>query len=326
MSRNYYIFSSGKISRHENTIEIEYEKDGKIEKKSLPIEQVEQIFFLGEVSLNSRFLDFASKNGLVLHFFNYYGYYVGSFYPRERHVSGDLLIRQVEHYLDTEKRIFLAARFVEAAIHNCARNLEKRHVDTAEKMNEYEKKAKEVNTVEELMSCEAHARKLYYSVWDEITGWPFEERSIQPPLNELNALISFGNSLVYSVVLKELYYTPLNPTISYLHEPGTKRFSLALDLAEIFKPIFVDRVIFKLINLGKLKREKHFLQELKGTFLNEEGRRIFLEEFETMLQQTVLHRKLKRQVKYQSLIRLEAYKLVKHLVDEEEYRPLKVWW
>lgn len=326
MGRNYYIFSSGKISRHENTIQIEYEKDGSLQRKTLPVEEVEQIFFMGEVSLNSKFLDFANKNGIVLHFFNYYGYYVGSFYPREKHISGVLLIKQVEHYINPQKRLFLAKKFVEGAMHNFKRNLEKRNLDVSEKISEYEGKIEECKSIEELMSCEAHARKVYYSVWNDITGWPFEGRTMNPPSNELNALISFGNSLTYATILKELYHTPLNPTVSYLHEPGTKRYSLVLDIAEVFKPIFVDRIIFRLVNLGVLKRERHFFQELNGVFLNDEGRRIFVEEFEKELQQTVLHRNLKRKVKYQSLIRLEAYKLVKHFLDDKEYKPLKVWW
>ncbi|ACM22890.1 CRISPR-associated protein, Cas1 family [Thermotoga neapolitana DSM 4359] len=326
MGKNYYVFSSGRVKRHENTILIEYQKAGMQQRKFIPVENIDQIFFLGEVDLNSKFLDFAAKNNIVLHFFNYYGYYTGSFYPREKFISGELLVRQVEHYLDSEKRLTLARKFVEGAVHNFKRNIEKRGFDITDKISEYLERTKYAKTIPELMSCEAHARKLYYSTWEEITGWPFEERSMQPPLNELNALISFGNSLTYSIVLKELYFTHLNPTISYLHEPGTKRFSLALDIAEIFKPIFVDRIIFKLINLKKIDREKHFLQEARGVFLNEEGRRLFIEEFENMLQQTILHRKLKRKIKYQSLIRLEAYKIIKHLLGEDEYRPLKVWW
>jgi len=326
MGKNYYIFSSGKIRRKENTFFLEYEKDGVTQRKFLPVENVGQIFFLGEIDLNSKFLDLAAKNNIVLHFFNYYGYYNGSFYPREKFVSGDLLIHQVEHYLDGQKRLYLAKKFVEGALHNFKRNIEKRAITIVEKISQYQESAKQASKISELMSCEAHARKLYYSTWEEITGWPFEERSKRPPSNELNALISFGNSLTYSVVLKEIYFTHLNPTVSYLHEPGTKRFSLALDIAEIFKPIFVDRIIFRIINLKKLDRTEHFLQETKGVFLNEEGRRVYVEEFENALQRTILHRKLKRKVKYQSLIRLEAYKLIKHLLGESKYKPLKVWW
>jgi CRISPR-associated protein Cas1 len=68
----------------------------------------------------------------------------------------------------------------------------------------------------------------------------------------VNALLSFGNSLLYTAALSEIYMTQLNPTVSYLHEPSQRRPSLALDLPEIFKPLIVDRVIFRLLNRGEI--------------------------------------------------------------------------
>lgn len=67
---------------------------------------------------------------------------------------------------------------------------------------------------------------------------------MHPPDNMINSLISFVNTLIYTKVLSEIYHTQLNPTISYLHEPGVRRFSLSLDIAEVFKPLIGDRLIF----------------------------------------------------------------------------------
>lgn len=74
-----------------------------------------------------------------------------------------------------------------------------------------------------------------------------------PQNNELNTLISFGKSLLYTTVLSEIYKTHLDPTIAYLHTTNNRRFTLNLDIAEIFKPIIVDRLIFTLINRRKIK-------------------------------------------------------------------------
>lgn len=82
-----------------------------------------------------------------------------------------------------------------------------------------------------------------------------------PPDNMINTLISFVNTIIYSKVLTEIYHTQLNPTISYLHEPGSRRFSLCLDLAEIFKPLIGDRVIFSLLNRNQIT-ERSFEKEL----------------------------------------------------------------
>ena len=322
MGKNYYIFSSGKLRRKENTLFLETDNF----KKPIPIEEIDQIFAFGELDFNTKLLVFLAQNGIVLHVFNYYGYYAGSFYPREKLLSGTLLIRQVEHYLDSRKRLELAKKFVEGAAHNIKRNLEKRNSRTqVEKIKNLSQRIEEIKTINELMSLEAHIRKTYYSVWETITGWEFKDRKFRPPDNPLNALISFANSLVYASIVREIYMTALNPTVSYLHEPFERRFSLALDVAEIFKPVLADRLIFRVINLGKLKLE-HFDKSLQFSYLTEEGRKIFVAEYDDFLEKTIVHRALKRKVKYKSLIRLELYKIVKHLLGEKNYKPLKVWW
>lgn len=322
VSRTYYLFSVGKLKRKDNTLAFETD----VSRRIIPVEDVDHIYCFSELEFNTKLLIFLGQNQICLHFFDYYGNYTGSFIPREAQLSGYLVVKQVQHYLDRDKRLLLARAFVEGAIHNIRRNLEKREdKDTCKKIDVYRKMLKETETIEQVMSLEAHTRKLYYSKWEEITGWAFEGRSKRPPGNALNALISFGNAMTYTTVLKEIHRTVLNPTVSFLHEPSERRFSLALDVAEVFKPVFVDRLIFKLINLNILN-EKHFDTRINLSYLTEQGRRIFVTEFEKMMEKTILHRNLKRKIKYKSLIRLDLYKLIKHILGEDTYIPMKVWW
>ena len=153
----------------------------------------------------------------------------------------------------------------------------------------------------------------------------FDKRVKRPPENMINALISFGNSMLYSTVLSEIYNTQLNPTISYLHEPSERRFSLALDLSEIFKPILVDRLIFYLVN-KRMLGEDDFEKDLNYCLLNDKGRKIFIKKYDERLKKTIKHRELKRKVSYKRLIRLESYKLIKHLLGSKEYKPFVMWW
>ncbi len=323
MGKNYYIFSSGHLRRRQNTLFLEGEKG----KKPIPVEGVEQIFLFGEIALNTKLLNFLSQKGIVLHVFNYYGFYSGSFYPKESLLSGTLVVRQVEHYLDKEKRLFIAKKFVESSLHNMKRNLEKREgfYQQIEKIKEAVDRVSHVGSINELMLAEAYGRRVYFSCWEQITGWEFGERSMRPPRNPLNALISFGNSMLYALILREIYMTALNPTVSYLHEPGARRFSLALDVSEVFKPILVDKVIFRMVDRGQLK-EEDFLEEPEFVYLGEKGRKAFIRELDAQLEKTILHRALRRRIKYKNLIRLELYKLIKHLLGEKIYKPLKVWW
>jgi CRISPR-associated protein Cas1 len=152
-----------------------------------------------------------------------------------------------------------------------------------------------------------------------------EGRSKRPPKNELNALISFGNMMCYSQTLRAIHQTQLNPTISYLHTPGERRYSLALDLAEIFKPLLVDRTIFKLLNKREIQL-KDFENKMNRIILKDSGRKKFVRVFEERLAETIQHRNLNKKVSYKHLIKLECYKLSKHVLGMEEYKPFKIWW
>ena len=100
---------------------------------------------------------------------------------------------------------------------------------------------------------------------------------------------------------------------------------MCLDIAEIFKPILVDRVIFKVLN-KRMIQENHFETKLNRIILKDTGRKIFVQAFEDRLNETIKHRMLSRSVSYKHLIKLECYKLQKHLLGMEEYMPFKMWW
>lgn len=177
------------------------------------------------------------------------------------------------------------------------------------------------------MGVEGNIRKQYYAAWNEIVNQEiqFEKRVMHPPDNMINSLISFVNSLIYSKVLSEIYHTQLNPTISYLHEPGFRRYSLSLDIAEVFKPLIGDRLIFSLLNRNQIT-ENSFTQDLNFLHLKKEASKLIVNEFETRMKKTIMHKELGRQVSYQYLMRLEVYKLIKHIIGEKEYEGFRIWW
>lgn len=330
MKKSYYIFSKGKIMRKDNTIRYINEKS---DIKDLPIENVNEIYFMSEVTLNSSFLNLMSKSGVVLHFYNYYSNYIGTYYPREALLSGKLLVKQVEHYTDAEKRKYIAKEIITAASANIYRNLryyngrEKNVLEQMQQIVGLREKLVKANSVEEIMGIEGNIRKIYYSAWEKIINQEieFEKRVKHPPDNMINTLISYVNSIIYSKTLTEIYQTQLNPTVSYLHQPGERRFSLCLDLSEIFKPLVGDRVIFSLLNRNQIT-EKSFEKELNYLHLKKDAAQIIMQEIDNCLNRTIMHKDLNRKVSYQYLIRLEAYKLIKHLIGEKEYKGFEMWW
>jgi len=367
MKQNFYILKNGKIVRKQNTVYFISKKndantaftaqcedpdfieefDGEehnpevpdvsdregYEKRALPVEQIGAIFAYGRVSITSGVVSFLAKNAIPVHFFGYYGQYESTLLPKESLLSGEMHLRQGQHYCDPEKRLFIARSFVSGAAQNMLKNLEYYHnqeKNLSQVIKTIQSSLETVpvcQTIPELMAMEGKIRNAYYSVFDSIltSNFSFESRSRRPPQNPVNAMISFGNSLMYGIVINAIYHTQLDQTISFLHEPSERRFSLALDIAEIFKPLFVDRTIFKLVN-KKMISDKDFEKDLQSCLMNDSGRRLFIAEFNNKMETTIKHRSLKRNVSYGRLPYLECLKLCKHLLGLKKYEPFVIWW
>lgn len=330
VKQSYYLYKSGRLQRKDNTLQIEY-KDGN--KKVIPVERVNDIYVMTEFDFNTNLLNFLSQYGISVHFFNYYGFYTGTYYPKEQLVSGKLLVKQVENYTNKSKRIKIAQKFIDAASYNILKNLkyyQNRGKDLEEYIKQIESLRKYISTskdVKELMGIEGNIRKVYYDSWNTIINQDieFEKRVKNPPDNAINSLISYVNTMVYTRVLAEIYKTQLNPTISYLHEPFERRFSLCLDIAEIFKPILADRLIFSMLNKKQIT-EKDFEEGLNFLYIKEKARKEITKEMDAKLQTVIKHKMLGKEVSYEYLIRLEIYKLIKYLLEDEEYEGFKIWW
>lgn len=115
MKKSFYIYNSGDLKRKDNTLQFTtYEG----EKKDIPIERISDIYVMAEMSFNTAFINYISQYGIPIHFFNYYSYYNGSYYPRESLLAGQLIVKQVEHYTDYDKRVIIAKKIIEAAADN----------------------------------------------------------------------------------------------------------------------------------------------------------------------------------------------------------------
>ena len=330
VEKTIYVFSNGELKRKDNTLSFESANG----RKFIPVEVTREILLFGEVSLNTNLLAFLSQHEIILHYFNYYGYYAGSAYPREHLASGEMTLRQSEHYLNPDKRLDLARRFVFGAAANIRRVL-KYYDNRGKNVQSFLNRVEELipvlgeqTSVPQLMAIEGNVREAYYNAFDAILEekeFAFNGRNRRPPRDPLNALISFGNSILYTAILGEIYKTHLDPRIGYLHSTNTRRFSLNLDASEIFKPVLVDRIIMTLVSKRMLKAHD-FERDSGGVFLGEKGRDLFLRQWDERLSQTIQHREIGRPVSYRRLIRLELYKLEKHLLGEKSYEPFVTQW
>lgn len=338
MKRSFYLFNPGVMERRDNTLKftaIVVDEDGvecEQQPRYIPVEDVAEIYCFGSLKANSALFNFLGQKDIPVHFFDYYKNYTGSFLPRDGLLSGRVLLAQAKTYNNKKKRLELARKFIQGAAWNMVMNLKyynrrgKDLVTDIEDIKDLAGKLMGATDVEALMGMEGNIRKIYYGAFDKlIDNFKMGQRTKQPPENEINALVSFGNMMCYTETLRAVHQTQLNPTISFLHTPGERRYSLCLDISEIFKPIIVDRVIFKVVNKQEIQA-RHFEHKLNSCLLNEHGKKIFVRALEDRYGETFRHRTLGRNVSYRHLIKLECYKLLKDILGIEEYKPFKMYW
>lgn len=328
MGSTRYISSMGELTRKDNSLC--FRKNGK--NVYIPIENTKEIYCLNEISLNTKLLDFLSQNHVVVHFFNYYGGYSGTFYPKDQYLSGRLLVKQVEAFQN--HRVEIARAIVKGIGENLYEVLyhyykhEKKEVkETIDWIrSEFNPRIMQAETINSLMALEGEVWMRFYADFKYFLPEDFtlNKRVKRPPDNPMNAMISFGNTLLYGKTISTIYRTHLDQRISYLHEPSERRFSLSLDLSEVFKPVLVYRTIFDLVNNRKIQVAKHFEKKLNYCLLNEEGRKIFIEAFEGRLESVYQHPKLKRKITYRTAMKLDCYKLIKFILEGKEFVPFSL--
>jgi CRISPR-associated protein Cas1 len=327
---NHHIFADGELSRNEDTLRIDTLEG---ETKHLPVESIDSLYLHGQIDFNTRALGLLNDNQVPVHVFGWKDYYKGSYLPKRGQVSGNTVVEQVRAYDDSQRRLQIGHKMIQASIHNMRCNLvyydgqRGDYSDTIEELESFKVEVSHTDSINDLRAIEGNARKSYYRCFDRILRDPFSlnRREYNPPTNEANALVSFLNGMVYTTSVSAIRKTALDPTVGFVHEPGERRFTLSLDIADIFKPILADRLIFRLVNRQQITKSD-FEDELDGCLLNEDGRLTVLQEYENTLDETVRHPRLERKVSFKTLVQTEVYSLKKHVLTGEEYRPTERWW
>lgn len=320
-----YIFSKGDLNRKDYSIV--FKSDNK--NNYIPIENIKELYLFNDCTITTKLLNELNSKGIVLHLFDYFGNYGGTFYPKENLLSGNITIKQSISYINHREIIakdivngiaknlyFVLYHYYRHGISEIKDNIDYIHNTVPKLLNK-------VNKIQQILMIEGNMWMRFYDSFKYILPKEFvlNKRVRRPPDNPINALISFGNSILYAKTITQIYNTHLNQTISYLHEPSEGRFSLSLDLSESFKPIIVFKTIFECVNHGKIKVDKHFIKEYNYCLLNDVGKKIFLEQIENKLNETFKHSTLNRQISYRQAIRLDGYKLIKFIIEDKPFMP-----
>jgi CRISPR-associated endonuclease Cas1 subtype I-B len=308
-----------------------FENDEK--KNYLPVETCGSINVYSNVAFSSTFFEYARDKHLQVNLFDKYGEYVGCFTTANHYDSVKTMLKQAMLYNDEEKRLAMAKNMEVASLHNQRENLryyyKHRRTDklkaAIDAMTQCISEMKTCGSVGELMLVEARGKQKYFSAFDDMLNddeFIFEKRTRRPPKNAVNAMISFGNVFLYQRVATEINKTALDIRIGFVHAANNRSQSLNLDIAEIFKPIVVDRAIFTSIHNREITLDRHFQKEENGgVYLNKDGKRIFIHELEHKLYQKISVGGTA--VTYDALIRNEIRKIVHYVQMDEKYKAYK---
>lgn len=332
VDRNYHLINDGILTKKDCSVLFENEEG----KRYLPVETVNSISIYSNVTLTGDFLKFIGEKRICINIFSRKGSYIGEFISQPMRGSAKTLIKQVECYVDDVRRLSIAKTIIMAATHNMRAVIRYYKKQCAEQIfSDIEKTLtacisdmNKASSVEALMLIEARTRQKYYQSFDTIiknTDFSFTKRTKRPPKDEMNAMISFGNVILYNRIATEIYKTRLDIRVSYLHSANKRSESLNLDIAEIFKPIIVDRAIFTAVNKGILNPEQHFeyVDDIDGVYLNREGRDIFLSIIEGKLYQKIEVDGQK--ITYDTLIRKEIHKIQDYIEKDTKYKAYKYY-
>ncbi len=314
MSDIYYLIKSGTLSKSSGSIVLKNE----VETVEIPTENVDMIAIFGNVTFTTPALSLLADSKIPVIIFTERGWYISSIFPDNYLQSGYVLKRQVEFSIDQSRRLEIAKLFVLGASKNMRRVVARLG---AGNLPTNQAKINSARTIQELMGVEGNIHINYLERLDTKlpSNFKINGRSRQPPGNPVNAMMSYLYSVLYGTITSEILRTHLSPSISFLHESTERRSSLALDVNEIFRPIICDRIILKLINL-KMMNDGDFISD-SGIYLSAIGKRKVLESFDEKMRETVFVRGLGRNVSLRRLIRLELYKLEKHVLDDVPYKP-----
>ena len=300
----------------------------------VPLIKVDGIVVLGRATISPAIVNELLERQIPLSFLTNTGRYLGRLEPE---MTKNIFVRQAQWQAvgESEKAIHLVRGFVRGKLKNyrmmLSRNQRKHpEVQLQAAITRLENAIAPIdktNAINSLRGLEGAGSAAYFGVFNQLIrseGFSFEARRRRPPTDPVNALLSFGYSLLRHDIQSAVNIVGFDPYLGYLHQQHYGRPGLALDLMEEFRPLVVDATVLGAINLHILTSSDFTIETLSNAvLLSPEGRREFLKLYEQKKQSQFKHPVLGRQCTYQEAFEIQARLLAKYLMGElEKYPPL----
>lgn len=293
-----------------------------------PLRRVSHVSVYGNVSVSAQALrELAQLQRPVFHFT--YGGWLSAVTTGLPHRNVELRIHQYRMFSEEPRSVGLAAVFVEGKIRNSRnllrRNASPRNDQTIHLLSQYARRARRSDSFQTLLGIEGAAAALYFAEFGTMlrrsdTGiFDWENRNRRPPRDPVNALLSFTYSLLVRDAVAALLTVGFDPHLGFYHRPRYGRPSLALDLAEEFRPLVADSTVVRMVNNGEIGGSD-FITRLGACTLTSAGRRKVIAAYERRINQEVHHPLFGYRASYRRILELQARLLARHLLGECEYR------
>lgn len=307
----------------------------------IPLHNIEAISTFGHQGASPALMSECMKQNISISFFSSNGRFRGRVIGE---VNGNVTLRKKQYRIseDEEKSAKIARHMIVGKIFNCEQILKRTvrdhalRVDTNKVMKAIDRlkvsrsEAGNCTSLDALRGIEGNAASVYYSAFEECIlnqneVFYFKTRNRRPPLDPVNAMLSFSYSLLASETAAALEGVGLDSYVGFLHRDRPGRTSLALDVMEELRPIVADRFVLKMINRQQITRNDFIVKENKAVILTEDARKNFLQLWQKEKQESITHPFLKEKIQWGLIPHVQALLLARYLRgDLDAYPPILI--
>lgn len=307
----------------------------------IPLHNLENIVSFGYRGASPALMNACTEHGVGLCFLTQHGRFLGRITGA---IQGNVLLRTSQYAAatDSSRSIPIARMFLTGKIYNsrwllehfCRDHAMRMDVDAVheniEQMKTVLRLIPAADSTEGLMGLEGSAAKAYFSSFPQLIlrnqkDFPFDGRNRRPPLDPVNALLSFTYTLLGNEIAGALESVGLDPAVGFLHALRPGRKSLALDMLEELRAPLADRFVLSLINLGMIERKDFEQKENGAFFLKNDARRTFLSAWQKRKQETLTHPYLQEKMAWGLVPYAQAMLLSRYLRGDLDAYPPFLW-
>jgi CRISP-associated protein Cas1 len=331
MSTLYLVHQGSTVRKQQDRFLIERSKQESIE---IPLAEVDRILVFGNIQLTTPVIGLCLEERIPIIFLSQMGQYKGHLWSE---TACDLTLQkaQFQRCSDIEFQQTTAREIVSGKLWNSRQFLlrlnRSRHLPEIttiiQQLEDYRDKLSHTLSIDQIRGYEGTGAASYFTAFGQLVDHPdfqFKTRTYHPPLDPVNAMLSFGYTLLFNNVFSLVMAEGLNPHLGHLHGAERPKAYLAFDLMEEFRSPIVDTLIIKLINQKIIKPTDFTWPNDKGAvYFNDTAKRVFLKEFEARIVCKTTHPDIKEQVTYRRAIQLQIQRYTKSLLGRNPYEPFR---